>query len=197
MLTLSLAVIAYAAIHSLLASLRVKAWVRARFGPRSDRWYRIGFNLLALIFWLPVAYLLRILPDQPLYQIPAPWIFLTLAGQALGGILVLVGLLQTDIWHFLGFRQLLTPQVEAETPLTIRGLYRWVRHPLYSGSFLIIWLNPVMTRNLLVVTFWLSVYLVVGAKLEERRLVHAFGDAYRQYQRRVPMFIPRPRFRSP
>ena len=191
MLTLSLAVIVYAVIHSLLASLTVKAWVRARFGPIADRWYRITFNLLALVFWLPVSYLLRILPDQMLYQISAPWIFLAMGGQVFGGILVLVGLLQTDIWHFLGFRQLTTPDVDAETPLTIRGLYRWVRHPLYSGSFLIIWLNPVMTRNLLVLTFWLSVYLIVGAKLEERRLVHAFGDAYRQYQQRVPMFIPR------
>jgi protein-S-isoprenylcysteine O-methyltransferase Ste14 len=36
----------------------------------------------------------------------------------------------------------------------------------------------------------LTVYIVVGTLLEERKLVHEFGDAYRNYQRRVSMFVP-------
>lgn len=36
----------------------------------------------------------------------------------------------------------------------------------------------------------LTVYIVVGTLLEERKLVHEFGDAYRNYQSRVSMFLP-------
>ena len=36
----------------------------------------------------------------------------------------------------------------------------------------------------------LSLYLVIGAFLEERKLLREFGDAYRQYQNRVSMLLP-------
>jgi protein-S-isoprenylcysteine O-methyltransferase Ste14 len=36
----------------------------------------------------------------------------------------------------------------------------------------------------------ISGYFVVGAILEERKLVKHFGDAYRTYQQRVPMLFP-------
>jgi protein-S-isoprenylcysteine O-methyltransferase Ste14 len=98
--------------------------------------------------------------------------------------------LQTGLWHFVGLRQVVDPQVEADSPLVTTGLYRRMRHPLYTGGLLLIWLAPLMTVNLLIVFMWLTVYLVVGAKLEERRLSQTFGEAYRQYKQRVPMFIP-------
>jgi protein-S-isoprenylcysteine O-methyltransferase Ste14 len=40
----------------------------------------------------------------------------------------------------------------------------------------------------------LSVYIIIGCILEERKLLAEFGDAYRQYQRQVPMLVPLPRF---
>lgn len=70
------------------------------------------------------------------------------------------------------------------------GLYRWVRHPLYTAGLVFIWLTPVMTVNLLVLNIGLTIYLVVGAIFEERKLVREFGAAYRDYQENVPMLIP-------
>jgi len=49
-----------------------------------------------------------------------------------------------------------------------------------------------MTINRLALFGALSVYLYVGTFFEERRLVHEFGDAYREYQRQVPRLIPAP-----
>jgi protein-S-isoprenylcysteine O-methyltransferase Ste14 len=37
-----------------------------------------------------------------------------------------------------------------------------------------------------------TTWVVVGARLEERDLVELYGDAYRTYQRQVPMLLPRP-----
>ena len=75
-------------------------------------------------------------------------------------------------------------------PFPVRGPYRWVRHPLYTGGLLLIWLTPVLTLNLLTLFVMLTIYLIVGARLEEQRLIHEFGAEYQEYQQRVPMLIP-------
>lgn len=190
-LWLSLAVIVYGLLHSLLASARVKGWAQARLGPVAGRWYRLAYNLFALLAGLPILALYATLPDQPLYRIPLPWVGLTLLGQMAGVLIIGIGLLQVDPWHFLGLRQLLEPGGSAETPLVIAGLYRWVRHPLYTGALIFIWLFPRMSVNLLTLFIWATLYLYVGAKFEETRLVRAYGQTYREYQQRVPMLIPR------
>jgi methanethiol S-methyltransferase len=69
-------------------------------------------------------------------------------------------------------------------------LYRWVRHPLYTAGLLFIWLTPVMTQNTLVVIIAASVYIVVGAFYEERKLEREFGAAYSEYKSKTPMLIP-------
>jgi protein-S-isoprenylcysteine O-methyltransferase Ste14 len=48
-----------------------------------------------------------------------------------------------------------------------------------------------MSVGHLVLVVGLSTYLVVGLIFEERALLRIFGDAYADYQRRVPMLIPR------
>jgi len=102
-----------------------------------------------------------------------------------------VGLQQTGAGSFLGVAQVLR-QESADTPprLVTDGLYRWVRHPIYTASLLLIWLLPVMTANMLGLAIGATVYILVGARLEERKLVTEFGDAYREYKRRTPMLIP-------
>jgi protein-S-isoprenylcysteine O-methyltransferase Ste14 len=74
--------------------------------------------------------------------------------------------------------------------LVVRGLYRWVRHPLYTAGLVLIWLSPVMTANLLALNAGLTIYIVAGAMLEERKLQAEFGEAYAAYKRRTPMLIP-------
>lgn len=75
--------------------------------------------------------------------------------------------------------------------MVVNGLYRWMRHPLYTGGLLLIWLTPVMTVNTLTLIIVLSIYLVVGAVFEEHRLVQEFGEQYTAYQQQVPMLIPK------
>jgi protein-S-isoprenylcysteine O-methyltransferase Ste14 len=74
--------------------------------------------------------------------------------------------------------------------LITNGLYGYVRHPLYTSGLVIIWLLPVMTARLLVIDLALTVYIVVGAFVEERKLRHKFGQEYIEYSRGTPMFIP-------
>lgn len=195
-LLIILATLIYAAVHSWLASLRVKAWARQHFGPQARRGYRLFYNVFALLSGGPILALLYLLPDQQLYQMPRPWVFVTSLGQLAGISIIVVGILQTDPWHFIGLRQLTAAENAPPAVMQTDGLYNWVRHPLYTGGLLLIWLMPAMTLNLLTFFIVLTIYLVVGARLEEKRLIHEFGKPYEAYQQRVPMLLPVPRRRS-
>jgi protein-S-isoprenylcysteine O-methyltransferase Ste14 len=82
-------------------------------------------------------------------------------------------------------------QPAVTTPFVVRGPYRWIRHPLYLFSLVIIWTGPVFTVDRLLHNLLWTIWIVIGATLEERDLVDCFGSAYRAYQQRVPMLIPK------
>ncbi len=189
-LAIAAGVIVYGAVHSLLASVGVKQWARSHFGPRTDRFYRLAYNAFAVVSFLPVFALLVLLPGTRLYQMRLPWSALAILGQVAALILLIVGLLQTDPWSFLGLRQVMEGPNAEPAHLMVTGLYRWVRHPLYTAGLLLIWLTPVMTTSVLALNLALSLYVIAGSRLEERRLAAEFGPAYDAYRRRVPALLP-------
>ena len=75
-------------------------------------------------------------------------------------------------------------------PLAVRGAYRWVRHPLYTSSLLLIWSQPDLTYDRLLFNITWTIWIIIGAMLEERDLLANFGEAYAAYQRKVPMLVP-------
>lgn len=82
-----------------------------------------------------------------------------------------------------------TPQPKFLTPF----LYKFVRHPIYFGFLLALWATPHMTTGHLLFAAASSIYIVLGATLEERDLMTVFGDHYKSYRQRVPMLLPWPR----
>lgn len=75
-------------------------------------------------------------------------------------------------------------------PFTVRGLYRWVRHPMYLFCLLMIWSHPDLSADRLLYNILWTAWIIVGTVFEERDLVAAFGKDYRDYQSKVPMLIP-------
>ncbi len=191
MLWLFLSVLVWGVVHTLFASLGAKDWFRKLLnGNRGMSLYRIGYNVFSTLSFLPILWLMAVLPDRDLYRIPAPWMYLFLVGQGIAGLLLLVGLLQTDVLSFIGLRQLFEGE-ERSSRLVTDGLYHFVRHPLYSAGLLFIWLTPVMTVNMLILFASLTIYIVVGAFYEERKLSREFGQEYIDYRSVTPMLIPR------
>lgn len=179
-------------LHSLLASLGFKRFLRRVWGDGFMKFYRLLYNIFAVLSLVPVLYLMVSLPDKSLYQIPAPWNYLMLAGQVVSTLLLFVAVMQTDILSFAGLRQLL--EEEKTGTLVTSGLYRSVRHPLYTFSLLILWFSPSMSMNSFIIYAGLTIYVLIGIYFEERKLLREFGPAYAQYKSVTPMLIPALKF---
>jgi methanethiol S-methyltransferase len=98
-----------------------------------------------------------------------------------------------DVLHFVGIRQAMKFKTIAKDPANIdlkkNGLLGIVRHPMYLAVIIILWCRTFTIAEIIVNTV-LTVYVVIGTILEERKLVIEFGDSYVRYQKEVPMLIP-------
>jgi protein-S-isoprenylcysteine O-methyltransferase Ste14 len=187
-----LALLLYGVIHSILAAHRTKDWVKGWWGDRNyNRFYRLFFSLQAAILFVPVLLLVVLLPDKTIYRISTPWVYLTIALQILGVFGAIHSIMLTGMLRFTGVQQALDPE-QAQKPIKLvnRSLYHWVRHPIYTSMFLFLWLVPVMTWNVLALNLGISVYNILGAMLEERKLKSEFGQSYVAYSRVTPFIIP-------
>lgn len=180
----------WGAVHSVTASHFFKDMVRGMVGAGGMRLYRLGYNAFSVITFAPVLYLAWSLPDQPLYAVPAPWRYAMLGGQAASLLLLFAAFLQTDALSFAGLSQLLGAEEQAPGQLVTRGLYRVVRHPLYTFSIAFLWLSPSVSQNTFALYAGATLYFVIGAHFEERKLLRDFGEAYAEYKRKTPMLIP-------
>lgn len=77
--------------------------------------------------------------------------------------------------------------------LVVHGIREHVRHPIYLGHLLEMLGWSIGTG--LLVCWMLTAFAIftgiVMIRTEENELVERFGDSYRDYQRRVPVLIPR------
>jgi protein-S-isoprenylcysteine O-methyltransferase Ste14 len=113
---------------------------------------------------------------------------------AAGWLLVPGASLMINHFDLFGTRQVwlyLRGRPYTSLPFRTPLLYKRMRHPLYVGWTLALWATPTMTLGHLLFAGTLTLYMAIAARIEERDLVGYFGDTYRAYQRRVPMFIPR------
>jgi protein-S-isoprenylcysteine O-methyltransferase Ste14 len=183
-----LAVFAYGVLHSLLASGMVKDAVRRRFGLLADRLYRLCFNAAAVMAFIPVLAVTAGNLGPVLVRLPWPWWAVVEAGQLAALSLFAVSFLHSDPWYFLGLRQMGT--AAAEDRLVTTGAYGIVRHPLYTTGLLILWCFPILTTGTLAFDLGVTLYILAGSELEERRLIARYGEAYVEYRSRVARLIP-------
>lgn len=180
----------YGLLHSLLASLKAKEMASVLLG-QYFKWYRLFYNIFAVISLLPVLALAVILPDRPIYVIPFPWNVPILILQLAGLVFATAAVFQTGLGHLAGLSQLMSQGEDSGTgSLVTSGLYRYVRHPIYSGSILFLWASPQITWNSLALRMAFTLYFIIGGMVEEKKLVAEFGEAYRAYRLRTPMLIP-------
>lgn len=168
----------------MLAADSVKS--RLAFG----RYHRLAYNgfaifHLGIVWWFGRAWL----AGAPPLGLPSGAAHIGDGATVLGLVIIAVALGGYDRGRFVGTTQIRAPGEEPDEGLKTGGLLRYVRHPLYSGLFLVLW-GHAQTEFALATALWGSLYLLIGAMYEERRLVARYGAAYVAYRQRVPAFIP-------
>jgi len=82
----------------------------------------------------------------------------------------------------------------APRELVARGMYRFVRNPMYAAMVLVLLGESVLFRSWRVFGYALGVWLIVHLLVvvyEERALTRTFGESFRRYRERVPRWLPR------
>ncbi|WP_443147586.1 methyltransferase family protein [Nitrospira sp.] len=113
---------------------------------------------------------------------------------AAGWGLILMATFLINHFDLFGMRQVwlyLRKQEYTPLPFKTPALYRQVRHPLYVGWLLAFWATPTMTVAHLVFSVTTTIYILMSIQSEEKDLVAFHGEAYKDYQERVPKIIPR------
>jgi methanethiol S-methyltransferase len=189
-LQFALAIAAYYALHSLLSANGIKAKL-TRLVP--VRYYRLGFNLLATVLLAALFIIYFMVEKKPLWTLMKPMIFGGAILCIMGVSWVMRAFKKYDLGEFTGLEQLRTGQQPVHTKLVVRGLNGKVRHPLYFGSLLLVWGVMFLLQNDAALAFAMisTIYLIIGSRLEEEKLVAQFGKNYQKYQREVPMLVPK------
>lgn len=112
---------------------------------------------------------------------------------AIGWSILFLASFQINHFDLFGLRQVwlfYTGKPYTHLPFKTPWLYRYVRHPLYVGLMIGLWLAPTMTITHLVFASLCTVYIFIGTRFEEHDLKNSLPE-YRQYQQEVPMFMPK------
>jgi methanethiol S-methyltransferase len=175
----------YFFLHSILAANAVKYWLQSNSGI-SGQVYRLAYNLFNLVglvilvrFHLSIA-----CPSffKSTTTVLVAGLLFTLAGLAL----MIQSAREYHLSSFLGISK------ETNMPLQVKGLHKYMRHPLYSGTLLFfigICIAFPLYKNWYVLLIMI-VYLFIGMWLEERKLILIFGDEYSLYKQKVKRLIP-------
>lgn len=81
---------------------------------------------------------------------------------------------------------------EKTTELVDHGIFKYIRHPLYSSLLFLTWgiFLKNITTQLFLVSLLSTVFLYFTAIYDERECTEFFGDKYREYMKRSKRFIP-------
>jgi methanethiol S-methyltransferase len=183
---LALLWLAYGFVHTVLAMNSVKNIFKG-----ITKYYRLIYNGLAILLISPILNYQFSITSQLLLE-------KSLLNQILGGLMMTSGLFLAykaltsyDLSEFVGTQSL----QQSPKPSTFKTdeLSSVIRHPLYLGILVFLWgwfgFSGLLSS--LVTTLVLTIYIRIGIYFEEKKLVEQFGKAYQDYQKKVPMLIPR------
>ena len=172
---------AFALHHSVFARERARQWVARTVTPRLERSFYVWIASLMFIavcaLWQPVPGIV--------WQVGGVSRWLLIALQLVGIWLSIRSAAAIDILELSGVRQLSPSSSPREMEFKTSGPYGWVRHPIYSGWFLMVFSVPLMTMTRLVFALVSCAYLLVAIPFEERSLVRSSNGSYSRYSQHV------------
>ncbi|MEQ6121548.1 isoprenylcysteine carboxylmethyltransferase family protein [Reichenbachiella sp. MALMAid0571] len=175
----------YFFLHSFLAASKVKKFV-CQNNPLIADYYRIMYSIVSILGLIPIFYFLAVTRSAFLVKQTEVLKYVSMALSTWGVIVIKQSFKGYSIQEFLGIKN------QKEQLLIKSGLLKYVRHPLYSGTILLclgFWLFIPNTLNLVSIIS-IFIYLFIGIRLEEIKLVKEFGEEYIAYRQEVPSILP-------
>ncbi|WP_170937163.1 MULTISPECIES: methyltransferase [Rhodomicrobium] len=180
--------------HSLMARPGFKAWWTRTVPKGLERSTYVmaasAVGFIMMLFWQPIPIVLW---EAPLPAATALWVAF-----GLGWLLLLASGISFNIFELLGLRQAWAWSQNRPAPelsLKTNWLYDSMRHPMYVGFLLGVWMTPHMTVGHALMAAGFTLYILVAMRYEERDLSRNFGPAYeswRQGRAQQPAGRPRP-----
>ena len=178
----------YCILHSLMASSRIKQKLLSLLGAKF-KYYRLFYTLFAFLFLVFILYYQFTIETTRAFESSY---YTWLAGIVVGisGLIIMMICIKK---YFMSLSGLLSLVKETSyNTLIITGIHKYVRHPLYLGTFGFIWgaflCYPFWT--ILIANTIITLYTLIAIRFEEDKLVKEYGNSYKQYQQRVPKLIP-------
>jgi protein-S-isoprenylcysteine O-methyltransferase Ste14 len=180
--------IVYCVIHSVLADLSIKKKIKKIMG-KSFKYYRLIYIIFAFAsLGYILGYVIQI-PSLLLYEVDN---FLLIVGIVIGfsGCLIMIVCILKYLPNLSGVKNISTDNFTNQ--LMVTGMHRYIRHPLYLGTFLFLWGLFIILPYLsfLISNIIITIYTLIGIELEEKKLELEFGESYRRYKLKVPKLIP-------
>jgi len=186
-LLIALAWAGYGGLHSLLAAPSPKAWILDHL-PGMARYYRLGYNILATVLLIPLLLVTEWATDDWLWRWQGAWAWLANGVT----VIVMLGFMWSsrayDMRVFMGLEE---SRNDAPAGFGLSPLHRWVRHPWYTLGLLWLWTRD-MDSARLAAALTITLYVWLGAYLEDRKLEREWGARYRDYRAKIPGLLPRP-----
>jgi protein-S-isoprenylcysteine O-methyltransferase Ste14 len=183
----------YVSLHSFLISVRFTNLL-TRLLKNYYAFYRLFYVLISLVLIIPLINYTSGLDDKVIvtYESPISIIrYVLIYGSLL--MFFWAFFVNYDSLSFFGIRQILNYGKEKKTDPTEgikrNGLLGIMRHPMYFALIIYLWSQTFRVIDIVTNTV-LTIYIIIGTILEERKLVLEFGEAYTRYQKEVPMLIP-------
>ncbi len=160
---------------------------RTVFNPRSHGFYR--FLSWECILWLFAHNYPYWFNDPFSVRQIFSWVFLVFSAYVL-----VAGIVQMKKGRGSGRvgRQKTLYRFEETSLLVDTGIFRYIRHPLYSSLLFLTWgiLLKNISLHLLIISVFSTLFLIVTALIDEKECKDYFGEAYYLYMKRTRMFIP-------
>jgi protein-S-isoprenylcysteine O-methyltransferase Ste14 len=176
----------YFFIHSMLASDHVKDQFIA-VGRISAKRYRMVYSVISVVGLFGILALQMLLQSFSLYPSSKTSMFIGLVIATYGLLVLKKSFRFISVSSFLGLKE------EAAARMIKEGLHKKVRHPIYTGTILIVIGAVVFTPTDLMLVSALSIlaYLPVGIMLEEDKLIKEYGNEYLVYRKTTPAIFPK------
>ena len=174
--------------HSGVSSLRVKSWIIDRWGKKG---YARVFNTTSVLTLL-LAFL-----SMNFWN----WLYFLTEPALIQPILLIIGILMAfsgviiamQASKVISVSTVADMRTDRRPELVTDGIYARVRHPLYLATIMVFGAMAFLYPFPVVMVFAFSMiaYTIIGAYLEERKLLLHYGQEYRDYRKNAGFILPR------